>query len=141
MRIPHDRKTQPDHIPDIRNGTYEASNIPGYDNTTIVFEFAMPNTAPTYEPGEIQNPADVPPAGFNSVMWNDFPGTPGFAIAPGADKLVWADPNFRGFAACYVDGIDTYFALGPQIQLLWRNASAGAPSPRCAEIELQAVYV
>jgi hypothetical protein len=84
---------------------------------------------------------DVPPAGYNVVALNVEYHTPGFAIEARKEDLVWADAQFHGFAACYVDGIDPYENLGPQVQLLWRNATAGAPSGRCAEVELKVLYV
>jgi hypothetical protein len=83
--------------------------------------------------------ADVPPKGYNYVGLDIGTNTPGFALVK--NTLVRANATFRGFAACYVDGVSPYFSVGPEVQLLWRNASAGAPSKRCAEVELRAVAV
>jgi hypothetical protein len=83
--------------------------------------------------------AAVPPAGYNVVTLNVGFAQPGFAVGRG--NLVYTGPNFRGFAACYVAGISPYESVGPEVQLLWRNATAGAPSGRCAEVELKVVAV
>lgn len=85
--------------------------------------------------------ADLPPVGYNYVGLDVGNHTDGFTIVPGVRDLVQSNKTFRGFAACYVDGIAPYWSVGPEIELLWRNASARAPSPRCADVELKVIPV
>jgi hypothetical protein len=113
------------------NSTYQE-----YDLGSLPYTFDLVTSPPSYPAGTV--PAkDVPPTGYNFVGLDVGTHTPGFALVDRA--LVQPSTTFRGFAACAVEGVEPYFSVGPQVQLLWRNATAGAPGARCAEIELRAV--
>jgi hypothetical protein len=120
--------------PALTNGTYQSFVLGDYP-----YSFDLVNTAPSYDPEAGVPASAVPPAGYNVVGLNAGFAQSGFAVARGA--LVWTDGAFHGFAACYVAGIAPYEAVGPEVQLLWRNATAGAPSGSCADVELEVVPV
>jgi hypothetical protein len=113
------------------NNTYQE-----YELGSFPYTFDLLASPPSYPVGTV--PAkDVPPAGYNVVGLDVGTHTPGFALV--SRTLARPGTPFRGFAACAVDGIEPYFTVGPQVQLFWRNATAGVPGARCAEIELRAV--
>jgi hypothetical protein len=121
--------------PALTNGTYQTFFLGNYP-----YSFDLANTAPYYPPDAGAPASAIPPAGYNVVELNVGFSQPGFKVSRGGN-LVWTDHAFHGFAACYVAGIPPYDIGGPVVQLLWRNATAGAPSSRCAEVELRVVSV
>jgi hypothetical protein len=118
------------------NGTYQEFTLGQYPYT-----FDLTGFAPYYLPTTSAPPSAIPPPGYNVVALNVGYNTPGFEVISPAKALVRRDPAFRGFAACYVEGISPYFNVGPEVQLLWKNSTAGPPSKLCADIELRAVAV
>jgi hypothetical protein len=112
------------------NGTFQSFVLGGFPYT-----FDLVPQEPFIPAGAGWTPT---PPGYWYLGLNVGNHTDNFSLSPGIGELVHGggSDTVHPFAACYVDGISPYTTVGPEVQLLWRFASAGPPSPRCADIQL-----
>ncbi|KAI9661362.1 MAG: hypothetical protein M1831_003095 [Alyxoria varia] len=142
-------------------GSAAAAAVPNLDDAATFYLLRNTFLAQNISAGEDGNDQEVPysfgvdpttpsqstaPNEYNSVSINVGENTRNFYLSKtksGTASFVHLKKTkkipFKTFTVCDVDGIDPYKSVGPQKQILWRNASTEPVATGCADVRFKTV--